>query len=146
MPEGKFSFQLQNNLAELDKLYQQLKQFGESVGISKKCLFEINLALDELFTNSVNYGFKDNREHRIVFTLWCENQRINIRIEDDGIQFDPVQAAAPKTHPMVEKCEIGGLGIHLTKKIMDHISYQRCNNRNIVTIKKRISGRDEEEN
>ena len=59
MAKNKVSFKLKSNLSELDALCQNLEKFGQSFGLSKKCIFEANLALDELFTNIISYGFDD---------------------------------------------------------------------------------------
>ena len=62
MAKKEYSFKLKSNLSELDNLCQNLEDFGKKIGLSKKLIFEINLALDELFTNIISYGFKDENE------------------------------------------------------------------------------------
>jgi len=63
------SFKLKNALTELDALFQHIEQFGKSAGLPKKQIFQINLALDELFTNIVSYGYTDKNSHWIDFRL-----------------------------------------------------------------------------
>ena len=65
MVKNKVSFKLKSNLSELDTLCENLEQFGQSIGLDPKCIFEANLALDELFTNIISYGFADESELRI---------------------------------------------------------------------------------
>jgi len=76
MPKKKFSFTLKSNLSELETLCQQMEKFGQSLGLTKKCIFEINLALDELFTNIISYGFADDDEHMIKITLTPQNKAL----------------------------------------------------------------------
>ena len=76
MAKNKVSFKLKSKLSELDTLCQHLERFGQSLGLSKKCLFEANLALDELFTNIISYGFKDNKEHSIDITISHKNNKL----------------------------------------------------------------------
>ena len=57
------SFELKNSLCELSTLCEKLERIGEALGIPRRSLFEINLALDELFTNIISYGFADQSEH-----------------------------------------------------------------------------------
>jgi serine/threonine-protein kinase RsbW len=138
MAKKKVSFRLKSNLSELDKLCQCLEQFGQSIGLSKKYIFETNLALDELFTNIISYGFNDEDEHLITFTLALENKMLILSIEDDGIPFNPTNVEEPDLECNIETCKIGGLGIHLIKNLMDEVCYQRCKNKNILTMKKNI--------
>jgi serine/threonine-protein kinase RsbW len=138
MAKNKVSFKLKSNLSELDALCQNLEKFGQSLGLSKKCIFEANLALDELFTNIISYGFEDKNEHTIKITISFQNDKLVFNIEDDGIPFNPTKAETPDLECTIEECRIGGLGIHLAKNLMDEVCYQRCNNKNILTLKKNI--------
>ena len=125
-------------MSELDALCQKLEKFGESMGLSKKCIFEANLALDELFTNIISYGFDDKNEHTIRITISLQNDELVFNIEDDGIPFNPTEAESPDLECSIEECRIGGLGIHLAKNLMDEVCYQRCKDKNILTLKKNI--------
>ena len=138
MAKNKVSFKLKSNLSELDALCQNLENFGQSFGLSKKCIFEANLALDELFTNIISYGFDDKNEHTIKITISLQNDELVFNIEDDGIPFNPTKVDAPDLECTIEECKIGGLGIHLAKNLMDEVCYQRCNDKNILTLKKNI--------
>ena len=125
-------------MSELDTLCQNLEKFGQSMGLSKKCIFEANLALDELFTNIISYGFDDKNEHTITITIALQNDDLVVHIEDDGIPFNPTQAETPDLECSIEECRIGGLGIHLAKNLMDEVCYQRCKDKNILTLKKNV--------
>ena len=138
MPKNKVSFKLKSNLSELDTLCENLERFGQSIGLSAKCIFEANLALDELFTNIINYGFKDKNEHIIKITIAHQDDHLIFCIEDDGVPFNPTKAKSPDLECTIENCKIGGLGIHLAKNLMDEVCYQRCKHRNILTLKKSI--------
>jgi serine/threonine-protein kinase RsbW len=81
MPKKKYSFKLKSNLSELDRLCEHLDRFGQSAGLSKKSIFEINLALDELFTNIISYGFPDDDEHVIEVTITPQNETLCMCIE-----------------------------------------------------------------
>jgi anti-sigma regulatory factor (Ser/Thr protein kinase) len=122
----------------LDALCQKLEEFGQSMGLSKKCIFEANLALDELFTNIISYGFDDKNEHTIRITISLQNDELVFSVEDDGIPFNPTEVETPDLECTIEECRIGGLGIHLAKNLMDEVCYQRCKDKNILTLKKNI--------
>jgi serine/threonine-protein kinase RsbW len=61
-----YAFELKNDLSELRTLRRHLKTCALTIGMSEECFFDINFSLDELFTNVVSYGFKDDLEHPIV--------------------------------------------------------------------------------
>ena len=138
MAKKKVSFKLKSNLSELDALCQKLEKFGQSLGLSQKCIFEANLALDELFTNIISYGFDDKNEHTIRITISLQNDELVFNIEDDGMPFNPTEVESPDLECTIEECRIGGLGIHLAKNLMDEVCYQRCNDKNVLTLRKNI--------
>ena len=139
MAKKEYSFKLKSNLSELDNLCQNLEDFGKKIGLSQKLIFEINLALDELFTNIISYGFKDEDEHVIKVTLSPQNEELCLSIEDDGIPFNPIDFETTDVASSVENCKIGGLGIHIIRKLMDEICYQRCDDKNILICKKKLT-------
>jgi serine/threonine-protein kinase RsbW len=138
MPRKNVSIKLKNRISELERLDQKLQAFGASIGLSKKCVFQINLAVDELFTNIVKYGFADNSLHYIAVTLSHKDGKISIRVEDNGIPFDPAAKQTSELKDPLEHCKIGGLGLHLVKKIMDDIVYERRRGKNVITLVKYI--------
>ena len=86
----------------------------------------------------VTYGFKDDLEHIIKFTLNVDNNLVIINIEDDGIPFNPLEKIDPEFPANVESAKIGGLGIHIIRKLMDNVCYERKQGNNKLTIKKII--------
>ena len=145
MAKNKVSFNLKSKLSELDALCQKLEKFGQSMGLSQKCIFEANLALVELFTNIISYGYDDKNEHTIRITITFQNDELVFNIEDDGIPFNPTEVESPDLECTIEECRIGGLGIHLAKNLMDEVCYQRCNDKNILTLRKNIKNTEPQE-
>ena len=142
MAKKSYSFELKSSLSELDELCLNLEAFGKKFGFSKKLIFEINLALDELFTNIISYGFKDDKEHIIKVTLSPRNNELCLCIEDDGQPFNPIDFETLDVSCSVEECKIGGLGIHIMKKLMDEVCYERCGDKNVLNLKKKIGSEE----
>jgi anti-sigma regulatory factor (Ser/Thr protein kinase) len=138
MPKAKISFKLSNNLSELNTLNKKIDAFGIQIGLTTKVKFEINLVLEEIFTNIVSYGYRDEKEHWITVTISSENDAITIRIEDDGIPFNPLESEKPDLKCPVGERPIGGLGIHLVKHYTKYCAYERCRNKNILILRKTI--------
>ena len=142
MAKKFYSFKLKNDQSELERLCHNCEEIGQSIGISDKSMFEMNLALDELFTNIISYGFQDCQEHIIKVSITVEGDQLQMRIEDDGVPFNPLESETPDIQCGIEDCKIGGLGIHLIKKLMDDIQYQRVADKNILVLRRKIRKED----
>ena len=130
------SLQIKNDLGELENLSRIIAHFCEINGLSKKNTFELNLVLDEIFTNIVSYGFDDQQEHRINIDIRVINGALTVRIEDDGIPFDPTTAPKDDLTCPIENRKIGGIGLHLINRIMNRVIYRRKKDKNILVLKK----------
>jgi anti-sigma regulatory factor (Ser/Thr protein kinase) len=115
-----------------------LNKLGKVTGLSEACITDVNICLDELFTNIVSYGFVDDLEHIIRFTINVDNNMLTMNIEDDGIPFNPLEKKDPEIPAGLIDVKIGGLGIHIVRKLMDDISYERDRGKNKLTMKKFI--------
>ncbi|MEJ2164655.1 MAG: ATP-binding protein [Desulfobacterales bacterium] len=138
MAPQEYKFELKNKLSELNTLNRHLNTLGSGIGLQTDSILRINICLDELFTNIVSYGFEDDLEHAIQFTVQAEDNLLVIHIEDDGIAFNPLEKIDPEFPANVESAKIGGLGILIIRKLIDNISYERKRGRNRLTMKKII--------
>ncbi|MGW8302433.1 MAG: ATP-binding protein [Desulfobacterales bacterium] len=138
MESHKYSFELKNDLSGLEALSKHLNKFGRLTGLSEACITDVNICLDELFTNIVSYGFEDDLEHIIRFTMDLDSQVLTLSIEDEGIPFNPLEKKAPEIPVDLIDVRIGGLGIHIVRKLMDDIRYKRKQGKNKLTMKKFI--------
>ncbi|SHJ20238.1 serine/threonine-protein kinase RsbW [Desulfatibacillum alkenivorans DSM 16219] len=145
MTVGEIKVSLKNKLAELEKLHEKIEEFLASKGGSRKALFQLKLALEEVFVNIVHYGFEDDKEHDINMTLSFTPPHITIKVEDDGKAFDPINAEEPDLSKPLSCRAPGGLGVFLTKWCCD-LNYRRENGKNILTIKKTLVDNDKESN
>ena len=136
MTNRNYCFELKSKLSELKLLCSHLEDYGRMMELSRKCLFEINLGLDELFTNIISYGFEDKSEHQIKFTFAKDNDKLVVKMEDDGVPFNPLEVASPDMSQDLDSINIGGMGIHLVKKMMDDIDYQRAEGKNRLVLTK----------
>ena len=126
-----------SNISELHRIKATLEQLAVEWNIPQKPLFQINLAVEELVTNIVNYGY-DTNQQTIVLSFVIDANVVTVKIQDNGKEFNPLILPEPDTGAPVEKRQIGGLGIHLVKSLMDSTAYERKNDTNIITIEKKI--------
>ena len=137
MKSHQYSFELKNDLSELEALCQHVNKFGQDAGLSEACITDVNICLDELFTNIVCYGFKDSLEHITRFLMQLNKEDLTIIIEDEGVAFNPLAKKDPEIPEDLKDVRIGGLGIHIVRKLMDELHYERKDGKNKLTLKKK---------
>ncbi len=106
---------------------------------SPKAMYLVPLAIEELVTNCIHYGYDDAREHTILITLSVADQTLTMTVEDDGHEFDPLARETPDLDAPAEDRPIGGLGIHLLRNLADDMAYERRDGTNRLTLTKRLS-------
>jgi serine/threonine-protein kinase RsbW len=122
--------------------YQALAEFRQRRRLPAKVLFDAHLALEEIVTNVISYGFKDREEHRIRIGLCLERGELRAEVEDDGKAFNPLEVTSPDTERPLTERPAGGLGVHLVRNLMDEITYQRQQGRNVLVMKRKVETRD----
>jgi anti-sigma regulatory factor (Ser/Thr protein kinase) len=115
-----------------------VRTFGELHELPSRALYSVNLALDEAVTNVVLHGFKENEKGQITIRLTVKGRELSAAVDDDGREFNPLTLPTPDLQAPLETREVGGLGIHLIKSLMDHVEYQRNGDRNLLTMRKRL--------
>jgi len=124
-----------NALLEVPRAAEQVEAFCRERKIPAPIAYKFGLALDETLTNVISYAFPDGKRHAIEIRLECSDGYLTAVVSDDGAPFDPLSQPAPDIHAPVEQRKIGGLGIHLLRKLMDRADYQRRDGRNILTFR-----------
>ncbi|MBQ8099823.1 MAG: SpoIIE family protein phosphatase [Paludibacteraceae bacterium] len=119
-----------------------LAEWVEELHVPSQLNMPINLALEETVSNVMLYAYPGRNDGK-VFVEYTETEdaqgkRLIFTVSDSGIAFDPTQKAEPDISLPAEDREIGGLGIHLVRQLMDEIRYERTSNKNILTLVKHI--------
>lgn len=95
-----------------------------------------NLAIEELVTNCIKYGYDDPHEHVIDIELKFSPGELMLTVTDDGRPFNPLEQPEPDTGLPPDQRPIGGLGIHLLRRMSDGMEYIRERGKNRVTLRK----------
>ena len=117
--------------------------FVEQMLDSFECPIKIQVALcvaiEEVFVNVAHYAYGEGEGNMSLGIGFDEESRaITFRMTDKGIPFDPLKKPDPDISLSADEREIGGLGIFITKKTMDSLTYTYENNENILTMIKKI--------
>ena len=129
---------LKNLLSELERMSGIVQAFGARHALPAKVVFAVNLALDEVLTNIMSYGYDDGRPHDIVVRLSLGAGALVVEAEDDGRPFNPLAVAEPRTDQPLAERPVGGLGLHLVRNVMDDLEYRRQGDRNVLVMRKSI--------
>ena len=116
-----------------------IEQRLETFGCSMKLQIAICVAIEEVFVNVAHYAYKEgngNVEFNISFDE--VTRLVTFKMTDSGVPFDPLKKEDPDISLSAEERNIGGLGIFITKKTMDNVSYAYENGKNILTMTKKI--------
>lgn len=131
-------FALSNDLSELNQLAQKLEAFGQQESLTAEIVQQLNLALDELVTNTINYGYAEEGTGTIEVKIERNGSSIEVTLADTGRPFNPFSADEPDTDADIDDRPIGGLGVFLVRSIIDDCRYAHEAGRNVVRLRKKI--------
>jgi serine/threonine-protein kinase RsbW len=138
MHEGSISIHVAADVREIERLNKLVRQFGELHEVPSRTLYAVNLALDELVTNVILYGFDSPEGREVTVKIATAGGELVASVTDDGRPFNPLELKAPDLDAPLERRDLGGLGVHLVRSLMDAVNYSRDEDRNVLTVRKRI--------
>ncbi len=125
-------------LADIEAVTEFADAEMEKLGVSQKSIIQMNIAIDEIYSNIVNHGYAGGKGPVTVQVLQRDNpNRVILRFIDEGVPYNPLTRKDPDISLSVEDRGIGGLGIYMVKKMMDDMRYEYANGQNILSIMKK---------
>ena len=130
----KASIKVTTTRDELVNIVTFVEEFGNREKWPYELVFRVNLVLEELGLNIIDYAH-DEGVHEFDICLTSEEGAITIEVVDDGKPFDPLNdAPQPDIASDLEDRRVGGLGLHLVRTTMDDMSYRRDQGKNHLTL------------
>lgn len=132
------SITLINDKDEAEKLGPFLKDFLSKLELDRKTAGGLRLALEEAVVNVIYYAYPEGETGDV--TVYAESDRSEVRftVVDSGKPFDPTAVLSADTTLDAQNRPIGGLGIHLVRKLTDSVSYSRKDGKNVLILTKSI--------
>ena len=128
---------LMNDIREMSRIIDAITHIADSVSCPPVVVHDVTLAMEEIFSNIVFYGFGDDLDHHITLHLFIEGDALILTLQDEGIPFNPLNVQiGPRDKPLEER-DKGGMGITLAKNLMDQMEYRRERGKNILRMEKR---------
>ena len=127
---------LPENLPQVQSFVRELL---EKASCPMKTLMQIDVIVEEVFVNIAHYAYGTERGKAVVRAeISGKPPVVTITFTDRGVPYDPLAREDPDVTLPAEQRQIGGLGIYMTKKMMDEVRYEYRDGRNILTLKKKL--------
>ena len=130
---------LTNDVDQVPQLNEFVDTVCEAVGFDMATTMQMNLAMEEAVVNVMNYAYPQGTTGDIHIVAAANDKRLKFVISDSGMPFDPTMRKEVDTTLSAEERPIGGLGIHLITQLMDSINYERRDNKNVLTLRKKLT-------
>lgn len=129
---------IKNKIEELQHVNEFVDDIGRELNLDDELLMNLNLVMEEMVSNVVFYAYPEGKEAEIELLAESNGHELTFVLSDRGKEFDPTmkEDADPNINPADR--EIGGMGIFIVKNIMNDVTYQRLQGRNLLTMKKEI--------
>ena len=132
------SIVLPNDTQEVPRLNAFVDEVCKSVGFDEGKTMEVKVAVEEAVVNVMNYAYPPEQRGDVTIEAASNDIRLKFTIIDSGKPFDPTVQNEVDTTLSAEARSIGGLGIHLIRQNMDSINYERVDNLNVLTLRKKL--------
>lgn len=122
-------------LESLASMITFVKEAASQVGLHHNQICKIELATEEVLVNIISYAYPSSQKGPIFIETEAANKHFTIIIKDQGKPFNPteVDINVPKDRPLQDR-PIGGLGIYLTRRLMDEINYTYEKQENVLKL------------
>ena len=129
---------LTNDISGISKLNEFVEEIGNEFSLTPDVVFNVNLVLEEAIVNVINYAYPKEKHESIYLSAQLHEGSIVFVLTDTGMQFDPTKAPEADITLSLEDRPIGGLGIFLIRQIMNEVSYERIDGKNVLTLSKKL--------
>ena len=130
------SLTLTNNVQDVPRLTEFVDGVCEAVAFDSILNMQLNLAIEEAVVNVMNYAYPQGTKGEVCIQAKAGTGVLDFVIIDSGTPFDPTASGDVDTTLSAEERQIGGLGIFLVRQIMDTVSYEYKDGKNILTLSK----------
>ena len=132
------SIVLPNDTQEVPRLNSFIEEVCQTVGFDENVTMQVKVAVEEAVVNVMKYAYPIGQRGDVTIEAASNDVRLKITIIDCGKPFDPTVQGEVDTTLSAEQRNIGGLGIHIMRQNMDSINYERIDNLNVLTLRKKL--------
>ena len=129
---------IKNDISQMQVAEQKFEEFASDHDVPEDIILKFKIIFDELLNNVISYAYDDDDSHDIEINIERVGNRLTVTLADDGVPFNPLSKTSPNTDLSLQDREVGGLGIHLVRNLVDDLSYHRRIGKNVITLVQRI--------
>jgi len=131
---------IRNQVEELERVAQFVDEICEELGLDMELQMNLNLVLEEMVSNIIFYAYPEGVDASIELAVESDGKEVTFLLSDQGREFDPTlkDDADVDVNP-IDREGLGGMGIFIVKNIMNEVTYQRLEGKNLLTMKKEIA-------
>lgn len=128
-----------NDLRAIPGLLGQVAAFCSQHSMAGEDIEGVDVVIDEILSNTIGYAFTDGKAHELYVNLTAGAGELVIEVRDDGVPFDPLGVPPPDLSDDIDLRQVGGLGVHFIRTVMDEVDYQRATGWNVLTLHKHLT-------
>jgi len=125
-------------MEELERVNQFVEEIGDELGLDMEMLMNLNLVIEEMVVNVISYAYPEGTTADIELLAESDGKELTFVLSDKGKAFDPTAKESADMNVNPADRDLGGMGIFIVKNIMNEVSYQRLEGKNLLTMKKDI--------
>ena len=130
----KLNYSIKSNFNELQGLTKTILDFCESYAYDAEFIGDIRLVFEEIIVNIIKHGYDDLPDGPINLAIDMESEQWTMTVEDEGNPFNPLDFQPMNVEKSFDEKDIGGLGVHMIREMVELIEYKRIYNKNRVKI------------
>ena len=130
---------IKNEVNELENVARFIEEICEELGLGMELQMNLNLVMEEMVSNVIFYAYPEGTQASIDLTAESDGKELTFVLSDQGREFDPTVMDDADINTNPAERELGGMGIFIVKNIMNQVTYQRLEGKNLLTMKKEIN-------
>ena len=132
----KKEIKIKNQVGELEKVNAFIEEIGDELQLDMELLMNLNLVMEEMVSNVIFYAYPEGKTADIELSAELVGRQLTFVLSDKGREFDPTMKEDIDTETDPADRDLGGIGIYIVKNIMNEVTYQRLEGKNLLTMKK----------
>ena len=131
---------IKNQVKELEHVARFVEEIGEELGLDMEMQMNLNLVMEEMVSNVIFYAYPRETDATIELMAESDGKELTFVLSDQGRAFDPTLKEDADMDINPAERDLGGMGIFIVKNIMNQVTYQRLEGKNLLTMKKESKG------
>lgn len=111
-----------------------VSRHAEEHGFSAQKVADIQLAVDEAYTNIIKHAYNNDSSKQVLINLEFDEEKMIVTLTDQGMGFDIEKYKKPNLKKQIERKKRGGMGVYLIRKLMDDVTYHVKNQKNVLRM------------